>query len=191
VDRDQENNCIDKILAGDRNAYAILVDNYKDMVFSLALRLVRNREEAEEIAQDAFVKAFRSLGSFKGKARFSTWLYKIVYNTAISSLRKKEIEKVQMDNGNVPDLELTDSTSMYASLSEEERKRFIDHALEILEEEEKVLIIMYYFEARELDELAEITGLSKTNVKVRLYRSRQKMLTFLKSYLQEETYSLL
>ena len=191
MDRDQDYKCIEKVLAGDRNAYAILVDRYKDMVFSLALRLMRTREEAEEIAQDAFVKAFRSLASFKGKSRFSTWLYKIVYNTAISSLRKREIERIQMDENNLPDTELTESHSVYSSLTDEERKKFIDNALEILDEEEKFMIIMYYYEDRELDEVAAITGLSKTNVKVRLYRSRKKMLVFLKSYLQEETYSLL
>ena len=191
MDRDPDYKCIEKVLAGDRNAYAILVDRYKDMVFSLALRLMRSREEAEEIAQDAFVKAFRSLASFKGKSRFSTWLYKIVYNTAISSLRKKEIERIQMDDGNLPDTELTESHSIYSSLTNEERKKFIDNALEILDEEEKFMIIMYYYEDRELDEVAAITGLTKTNVKVRLYRARKKMLIYLKSYLQEETYSLL
>ena len=191
MDRDPDYKCIEKVLAGDRNAYAILVDRYKDMVFSLALRLMRSREEAEEIAQDAFMKAFRSLASFKGKSRFSTWLYKIVYNTAISSLRKKEIERIQMDDGNLPDTELTESHSIYSSLTNEERKKFIDNALEILDEEEKFMIIMYYYEDRELDEVAAITGLTKTNVKVRLYRARKKMLIYLKSYLQEETYSLL
>ena len=78
VDKDQDIDCIEKVVAGDRNAFAFLVDRYKDMVFSVALRMARNTEEAEEIAQDAFVKAFLSLASFRGKARFSTWLYRIV-----------------------------------------------------------------------------------------------------------------
>ena len=191
MDRNQDNKCIEKVLAGDRNAYAILVDRYKDMVFSLALRMVRSREEAEEIAQDSFVKAFRSLGSFKRKSKFSTWLYKIVYNTAISSLRKREVEKIDMDDGNLPDTEFADSRGINASLNNEERKRFIEEALEKLDEEERFLIIMYYYEERELDDIAIITGLSKSNVKVRLFRTRKKMLIYLKSYLKEETYSLL
>ena len=191
MDRNQDNKCIEKVLAGDRNAYSILVDRYKDMVFSLALRMARSREEAEEIAQDAFVKAFRSLGSFKGKSRFSTWLYKIVYNTAISSLRKKEIERTEMDDGNLPDTEFTDSHGVYASLTKEERKRFIEYAIEILDEEDRFLIIMYYYEDRDLEEMAMITGMTKSNIKVRLFRSRKRMLAYLKSYLKEETYSLL
>ena len=191
MDRNQDNKCIEKVLAGDRNAYAILVDRYKDMVFSLALRMVRSREEAEEIAQDSFVKAFRSLGSFKRKSKFSTWLYKIVYNTAISSLRKREAEKVDMDDGNLPDTEFADSRGINAALGIDERKKYIEAALEKLDEKERVLIIMYYYEERELDEIAMITGLSKSNVKVRLFRIRKKMLTYLKSSLKEETYSLL
>ncbi len=191
MNRDGDNICVEKVLSGDRNAYAVLVDRYKNMVLTLALRLVRNREEAEEIAQDAFVKAFRSLPGFRGKSKFSTWLYRIVYNTAISSLRKKETERVQAVGDDLPDTEPAESRSMYASLTGEERKKFIDKALETLSEEERFLVIMHYYEDSELDELAEITGLTKTNVKVRLHRTRKKMMAYLRSYLKEETYSLL
>ena len=191
MDTEQDHKYIKRVLAGDRNAYAVLVDRYKDMVFSLALKLMHNREEAEEIAQDAFVKAYRSLSGFKGNSRFSTWLYRIVYNTAISSLRRKEVEKVQMDEANLPDIEFTESSSSYVALSKEERKKFIARALDNLDAEERFLIIMYYYEDRDMEEMAEITGLTKTNVKVKLHRTRKKMLIFLKSYLKEETYSLL
>jgi len=191
VDKDQDIIYIDKVLAGDRNAFAILVDRYKDMVYSLALRMVRNREEAEEIAQDAFVKAFKSLGGFKRKSRFSTWLYRIVYTTAISSLRKKEIDRLEMEDGNIPDTGITDYRGAYETLNAEERKKFIEQALDCLDEEDRFLVIMYYYEERELDDIAEITGLAKSNVKVRLFRSRKRMLAYLKSYLKEETYSLL
>jgi RNA polymerase sigma-70 factor (ECF subfamily) len=191
VDRDQDIICIDKVLAGDRNAYAILVDRYKDMVFSLALRMVRNREEAEEIAQDAFVKAYRSLGSFKRKSRFSTWLYKIVYTTAISRLRKKEFERLEMEDGNIPEAELTDNQGAYDALSSAERKKFIDQALDSLDNDDRFLILMYYYNERELDEIAEMTGLTKSNVKVRLFRSRKRMLSYLNLYLKEEIHSIL
>ena len=83
VEHQQDKIYINKVLEGDRNAFAYLVDKYKTMVYSLALRLVKDREEAEEISQDAFIKAYQSLASFKGKAKFSSWLYRIVYNTAI------------------------------------------------------------------------------------------------------------
>jgi RNA polymerase sigma factor (sigma-70 family) len=191
VDRDQDLKCIEKILDGDRNAYAFLVDRYKDMAYSLALRMVRNREEAEEIAQDAFVKAFRSLSSFKGNSRFSTWLYKIVYNTSISSLRKKEIEKLDLDEASLPAADITESSSAYASLNNAERSKFLEKALEVLDEDERFLIIMYYYEELDIDELAAITSLTKTNTKVRLFRSRKKMLAYLELYLKEETYNLI
>ena len=103
VEHQQDNIYITKVLEGDRNAFAYLVDKYKTMVYSLALRLVKDREEAEEISQDAFIKAYQSLASFKGKAKFSSWLYRIVYNTAISKLRQQPAGRVSLDEPNIPD----------------------------------------------------------------------------------------
>ena len=90
VELEQDIIYINQVLDGNRDAFAFLVDKYKSMVFSLALRITRDREEAEEISQDTFIKAFQSLNSFQGKAKFSSWLYRIVYNTGISHLRKQE-----------------------------------------------------------------------------------------------------
>ncbi len=84
-----DNFYISKILAGDSTAYVFLIEKYKNMAFSIALKITRNREDAEEIAQDAFIKVYDSLKDFRKKSKFSTWLYKIVYNTAISRIRKK------------------------------------------------------------------------------------------------------
>jgi len=82
---------IEKVLKGDTTAYADIVNKHKEMVFTIAVKILRNREDAEEIAQDAFVKAFQALPGFKGEARFSTWLYRIVYNAAISQSRKRNM----------------------------------------------------------------------------------------------------
>ena len=81
----------------DVSAYTILVDKHKNMAFTVAYRIVRNREDAEEIAQDAFVKVYQSLKSFKKESKFSTWLYRIIYNTAISKTRKKQLETTNLD----------------------------------------------------------------------------------------------
>jgi len=191
VEHQQDNNYITKVLEGDRNAFAYLVDKYKTMVYSLALRLVKDREEAEEISQDAFIKAYQSLATFKGKAKFSSWLYRIVYNTAISKLRQQPARKVSLDESNIPDTLYTESKENYDTLSAGERKKYLDIALDSLGADEKMLVILYYYEERELDEIAEITQLSKTNTKVKLFRARKKMLTVLQTYLKEETYNLL
>ena len=191
VDHQQDNNYISKVLEGNRNAYAYLVDKYKTMVYSLALRLVKDREEAEEISQDAFVKAYQSLASFKGKAKFSSWLYRIVYNTAISKLRQQPAGRVSLDESNITDNLYTESKQNYETLSAGERKKYLEKALDSLDRDEKMFIILYYYEERDLDDIASIAGLTKTNTKVKLFRARKKMLTVLQSYLKEETYNLL
>ena len=191
VEYQQDNIYITKVLEGDRNAFAYLVDKYKTMVYSLALRLVKDREEAEEISQDAFIKAYQSLASFKGKAKFSSWLYRIVYNTAISKLRQQPAGRVSLDESNIADTLYIESKHNYDALSAGERKKYLEKALDSLDMDEKMLVILYYYEERDLDEIATIAGLTKTNTKVKLYRARKKMLIVLKSYLKEETYNLL
>jgi RNA polymerase sigma-70 factor (ECF subfamily) len=191
VEHQQDNIYITKVLEGDRNAFAYLVDKYKTMVYSLALRLVKDREEAEEISQDAFIKAYQSLASFKGKAKFSSWLYRIVYNTAISKLRQQPTGRVSLDESNISDTLYIDSKENYDTLSAGERKKYLEKALDSLDRDEKMLVILYYYEEKDLDEIASIAGLTKTNTKVKLFRARKKMLTVLQSYLKEETYNLL
>lgn len=187
----QDNIYITKVLEGDRNAFAYLVDKYKTMVYSLALRVVKDREEAEEISQDAFIKAYQSLASFKGKAKFSSWLYRIVYNTAISKLRQQPAGRVSLDESNISDTLYMESKENYDTLSAEERKKYLEKALDSLDRDEKMFVILYYYEEQDLDEIASIAGLTKTNTKVKLFRARKKMLTVLQSYLKEETYNLL
>jgi len=81
---------IEKVVAGDNSAYRTLVEKHKELVFTIAVKILRNREEAEEVAQDVFLKAFNALPNFKAEAKFSTWLYRITYNTAISQSRRKK-----------------------------------------------------------------------------------------------------
>jgi len=191
VEQEQDSIYIKRVIEGDRNAFAFLVDKYKNMVFSIALQISRDREEAEEIAQDSFIKAFQSLKSFQGKAKFSSWLYRIVHNTAISQIRKKEKGRISIDDTNIPETLYMESKKNHESLSLEERKKYLEVAMDSLEKEERMLTILYYYEDRDLDEIAEITGMTKTNTKVRLYRARKKMLLVLEGYLKEEKYSLL
>ena len=191
MEQEQDIICIKKVLDGDRNAFAYLVDKYKTMVFTLALQITKNREEAEEIAQDTFIKAFQSLKGFQGKAKFSSWLYRIVYNTAISHIRKKEKGKISLDETDIPGSLYIESVKNHESLSADERKKYLEIALDSLDQDDRMFVVLYYYEERELDEIAQIAGLTKTNTKVRLFRARKKMLMVLESYLKEEKYSLL
>src|SRR5919202_5602274 len=92
---------ISQVLKGQHQAYSVLVERYKNYVFTIVLRYIKSREDAEEVAQDIFVKAYRSLADFKGTAKFSTWLYTITTTTCITFLRKKKLEMYSLDNEKV------------------------------------------------------------------------------------------
>jgi RNA polymerase sigma factor (sigma-70 family) len=187
----EDKHYINRVLKGDSNAYAFLVNKYKSMAYSLALKLVKNREDAEEIAQDAFIKAYQSLGQFKGSAKFSTWLYRIVYNTAISKLRRSSAELVNLEDSGSEEKESSEVADAYYRLNEQDRKKFLDLVLEKLEPDENFLVTLYYYDEKDLDEIALITGLTKNNAKVKIFRTRQKMMVMLKKYLNNELIMIL
>lgn len=166
---------VEKVLAGQTQAFAFLVDKYKDMVFTLAIGLIRNREEAEEIAQDAFLKAFHALPKFQRKSKFSTWLYRITYNECISRLRKKKTRIVSFE-----DLENTESgINFIESESDweerEEQKRELSKVLLKLNESDRTLIMLYYYDGCPVEEISSVISISQSNVKTRLFRIRNKL----------------
>jgi RNA polymerase sigma-70 factor (ECF subfamily) len=172
---------IGQVLGGNINAYSHLVEKHKDGAFNLALRISGNREEAEEISQDAFLKAFRSLGRFRRQSSFSTWLYRIVYNTAISLVRsrRKGILSVEEFPANIVDF-------ISYSANEEEagreyRNSVVNFALQKINEDERALISLYYYDDLDISEISDVTGISKSNIKVRLFRARQKMLEIIEN----------
>ncbi|WP_085537519.1 RNA polymerase sigma factor [Massilibacteroides vaginae] len=166
---------IKRIQSGDTASFACLLDRYSRPVYSLIARIVSNREDAEELAQDVFLKAFKNLSGFKGDSSFSTWLYRIAYNTAISATRKKKqeflaIEDGQLDNTTGEDLEI-----VYGSAQNEEQIKQLEAALELLSPEERALILLFYMEDKTIDEIREISGLTAVNVKTKLHRIRKKL----------------
>jgi len=172
---------IEQVLAGKVNAFSYIVDRHKDKAFNLALRICGNREEAEEIAQDSFLKAFNSLRSFKMKSSFATWLYRIIYNTSISHVRIKKIRVLSIDDFPA---DVTDFMANNVSEDESEiefRKSLLNFALKKITEEERGLITLYYFDEMTTEEISEITGISKSNIKVKLFRARQKMLDIIEN----------
>lgn len=170
-----DNYYIDRILNGEVAAYASLVEKHKEMVFSIALKILNNREDAEEAAQDAFVKAYQSLRSFEGKSRFSTWLYRIIYNTSVSRIRKKKMEFVAMNESIIQNYTESDLTEQVDHLDAEEQGALMERALRQLPEEDQVLVALFYRSDHSVEEIGFITGLSQSNVKVRLHRIRKKL----------------
>ncbi len=171
----KDNYYIDKVLNGDTNAYAILVNKHKDMVFTIANRIIRNREDAEEIAQDAFMKAFEHLKNFKKKAKFSTWIYRITYNAAISRIRKNNPETISMDDTTVDNFSIDENNLEILDKPEDEQKRLIKIVLNHLNEQDHLIITLFYLKEKSVEEISDITNLSKSNIKVKLHRIRNKI----------------
>ena len=168
-----EQDLISKILDGDTNAFAVLVDRYKDLVFTLALRMLKNREEAEEVSQDTFIKTFKSLYKFKGDSKFSTWIYKITYNTCLDRIKKisRTYNTVAIDEFTEHQVKTIDNA--LDNMEQEERKQTIQDCFHFLHLEESFLLTIFYFEELYLDEISKSFGLTTNNVKVKLFRSRK------------------
>jgi RNA polymerase sigma-70 factor (ECF subfamily) len=165
-----DNTCIERTLAGDVEAFSTLVERYRSLVFAVTLKILRNRHDAEDLAQESFVKAFCSLSSFKREAKFSTWLCQIAYNTAVSHTRKKRPDKAGADilpNDFVDEYEPSEERS--------EMQTLLKRALSQLSPEDELLINLYYQYDNSVDEIASITGLTGSNVKVRLHRIRKNI----------------
>ncbi len=179
---------INKVKYGEINYYTHLVDKYKDRVFSVALKVLRNREDAEEMAQETFIKAYKSIHSFRGDSKFSTWLFRITYNSSISEVRKKKQVTSSLDDeryqGETEELELDGPVG-------ERRAEYVKAALEKLEPEDYTLIFLYYYDDQSVDEITKVTGLSESNVKVKLHRARKKLYSILNELLHEEIHSIL
>lgn len=183
---------IAKVKQGDMVAFNALIDEYKAMAFTLALKLMKNREDAEEVAQDAFVKAYKNIGQFEGKSKFSTWLYTIVYNTALTRLRKKQLDMQDIDSHSVESSSAYSESGMeWRNLQRDERSSYIKQALEQLVEEDQVVITLFYLNENSLAEICEITNWELSNVKVRLHRARKRLLIELEKLLETEVRSLL
>lgn len=180
------------VLEGRQELYALLVQRHQNFAFTLALRYVGNREEAEELAQDAFVKAYRSLADFRGQARFSTWLYTIVHHTCLSHLRKNKGPVVSVDPERMSQLGHTTASGSSASARTDDRSRrhWIEKAIARLPETDARIITLFYQAEQQVDEIGRILGMTPSNVKVRLFRARQKLRDILKQHLAHETNDL-
>ena len=177
---------INLIIDGDSNAFAVLVDRYKDLVFTLALRMLKNREEAEEVSQDAFIKAYKSLNKFKGDSKFSTWIYKITYNTSLDRIKKnrKHLNDIAIDEFTEHQVKTIDNA--LDNLEKKERSTAIQDCISLLPSDDGFLLTLYYFEEQTLEEMSKAIGLTPNNVKVKLFRARKKLATILKNKLEPE-----
>ena len=176
----EEAHIIKEILSGKTEHYEYFLDCYSQQVFVLVDRIVSCQEEAEELTQDVFIKAFQQLSSFKAESSFSTWIYRIATNTALSAIRKRKNEVIRLDDSVFANLSDTQVDEALEDDSEEQLQR-LQRAMEQLEADERALITLYYMEEKPLAEVAFIMGLTEANVKVKLHRIRKKLYIFIKN----------
>ncbi len=159
---------IDSVLSGDTESFRYFIKTYKDMAFNLAVSIVKDDHYAEEVVQDAFMKAFNGLASFKRTARFKSWFYRIVVNESFQRLKRIKKQHLTLDSEEIKSVsyEITE-------FGEDYRMKQINEALKLLPPKESLVLYLFYLEENSLKEVAEITGWTLSNVKVLLHRGRK------------------
>lgn len=178
---------IHRILNGDSSAFASLVDKYKNYVFTLVLRFTENREDAEEIAQDVFVKAYRSLADFRGASKFSTWLFTITRTTCLSFLRKKKLDTLSLDNERTG-LQVENRESGFSANGVEQKSKhaMLHQAIMMLSVDDAQVLNLFYKGDQTLEEIGKIMRLDPNTVKVKLHRARQRLKEKMEKYFAHE-----
>lgn len=186
MSQSEDQHYIDASINGDTRAFAALVDRYKHMVFTLAMKMLKNNEEAEEIAQDVFIKVYNALETFKGDSKFSTWLYKITYYQSLDYLKKQKRNMNTSSLDSDVEYHLPSIENTLDSFEVNDRKKAIKSAINQLPHDDAVVITLHYFEELSLKEIAKIMDIEANTVKVRLFRSRKRLAILLKSKLESE-----
>ncbi len=166
---------IARVLSGDLRSYSILVDRYQHMVYTLAVRMLRNHELAEETAQDVFIKAYKGLGGFHGNAKYSTWLYKIAYYRILDVSDKESRRRKKEYGFPHPLREIEGGNDTWDAMMKEERGKLVRQMLDSLEEEDRAVLSLFYLQDLSLKEVGEILGLKPGTVKVRVFRARERL----------------
>jgi RNA polymerase sigma factor (sigma-70 family) len=167
---------INRVLKGDQSVYALLLEKYQNYVFTLVLRFTENREDAEEIAQDVFVKAYRSLADFRGDSKFSTWLFTITRTTCLSFLRKKKLDTQSLDNERTGIQIENRESGFNANLVEQKSKHaMLNRAIAMLSPDDAQVLNLFYKGDQTLEEIGKIMRLDPNTVKVKLHRARQRL----------------
>jgi RNA polymerase sigma factor (sigma-70 family) len=183
---------IEQTLAGNQAAYADLVKRHQRFIFTLAMRFSKNREDAEEIAQDCFIKAYRSLSSFQKQSKFSTWLYTIVYTTAMTFLRKKRVDTDSIDDEDMYIQLENHSSGLNNNMAEtKSRSYYLQQAITQLLPDDAAIITLFYMGEQSLEEIGQALGIEANTVKVKLFRARQRLKEKLEKNLKDEVKELI
>ena len=175
---------IKRILEGSTDDFRYFIQKYKDLAFSVAVSVVKNEYDAEEVVQEAFIKAFKNLKSFRGKSEFKTWFYRIVINEAFKRVQKTKNEIILPNGDNLPEIE--DFTDTFRGMNAEEQRVLVSESLLKIPPKESLSLQLFYLEENSIVEITNITGWSEANVKVILHRGRKHLLSVVNSLIEKE-----
>ncbi len=171
--KDKEFELIEKIKEGDTSEFRILVDKYKDVSFSLACSILKNEQDAEDALQESFIKAYKGLKTFRFKSSFSTWLYKIVFNTCTTKYKNQKRDNQFIDFDSNLNVEIIENITPFKEIDLKERKEAVNKVLSMLNEEESLLLHLFYLAELSIEEIKQITGFKDSKIKVTLHRARK------------------
>jgi RNA polymerase sigma-70 factor (ECF subfamily) len=187
----QEDSFLKKAAQGDREGLEFLVSTYKNLAYTVAITILRNREDAEEVVQDAFIKAFASLPEFKKSSKFSTWLYRIVYNCALTKIANRKITSASLEEVSSHEKSSNIENEGWNTLRSHEKRKYIDRAMGRLSPEGRLLFTLHYTHGKTISEVGNIMGLKRSAIKMRLLRGRKQLKIELESVLGNEVKNLL
>ena len=183
--REQEAAIVRKVLGGDANAFETLVLEYEKNVYNIALRMTGNSEDAADMTQEAFIKAYNSLQSFRGDSKFSVWLYRIVSNVCLDFLRSKNRRptvslSVEDDDGEDAQLDVADESQSPELLPDRKLTRdSVRRGLDSLPPDYRQILLLREIQGLSYDEIAQALSLEVGTVKSRIFRARKRLCTFL------------
>jgi RNA polymerase sigma-70 factor (ECF subfamily) len=182
---------ISRVLQGEQGLFAQLVERYQQYVFTLVLRFTGNRQDAEEISQDVFVKSYRSLADFRGESKFSTWLFTIVRTSSITFLRKRKLDTISTDHEKtLLHLENRESGFKADLIEQKSRHAMVNKAITLLSPDDAQLITLFYKAEQSLEEIGLIMGAAPNTIKVKLHRARQRLKDKMEKYFSTEVREL-
>ncbi len=184
---DSDTHLISQVLLGDQKAFHALVERYQNYVFTITFKVLKNRELAEEVAQDVFIKVYKMLGSFQQKSKFSTWLYTVAYRAALDEARKKKryAESIEGEDSFLQ-IEDTLGRGTDEGVQQEDLRKALEKAIQKLKPLNATIITLFYLHEKSVQEIADITGLTTTNIKTKLHRLREQLRKHLISELSTE-----
>ncbi len=159
---------VEQVLSGQKELFRLLVQRHQKAVFSMGMGFFRNREDSADFVQEVFLKAFQNLAGFERKARFSTWLYRIAYNTALNGVKRNKEYLSLAENTELPDFDTPEKNALQTVT-----KEAIREAIEELPDRFRVCVDLYFFYDRSYQEIEVITGYSINTVKSHVFRAKK------------------